>query len=106
MRPIEILIGFLPAKDMPNIIQHNVKYATEDDILWDLNGDFSHFGGFKSIEDADADAKSKHYNDYTIRKIYNDDGVIYYSYRVNQDNEFVCGILAPKVPRYGLIQGG
>jgi outer membrane protein assembly factor BamB len=91
---------------MPTVIYSDVVYAKEYDILWDLNDDFSRFGGFKTVEDANQDAASKHYTNITIRKIISDKGVIYFTYRVNQNNDFVCGILAPKVPKYGLIRGG
>ena len=106
MKPNAMLIGFLPIKDMPTVIHSDVVYAKEYAILWDQSADFSRFGGFKTIEEANRDAASKNYNDITIRKIINDNGVVYFTYRVNQNNDFVCGILAPKVPRYGLIRGG
>ena len=106
VRPIQLLTGIVAVKDMPNILRHNIKYEMEVDNVWDLNDDLSRFGGFKSSAEADADAVAKNYADYTIRKIVSDNGVVYYSYRVNQKNDFVCGILTPKVPQYGLIRGG
>jgi hypothetical protein len=106
MKPTDMLIGFLPVKDMPTLSQIEMVYSKERDILWDQNDDFSRFGGFKTIADANQDAASKNYNNITIRKIINDNGVIYFTYRVNQNNDFVCGISAPKVPKYGLIRGG
>jgi hypothetical protein len=106
MRPIEILIGLVATKDMPTTIEYNIKYEISAEILWELNVDLSRFGGFHSADDADKDAKSKNYTNYTIQEIINDDGAVFYSYRVNQDNDFVCGISTPKKPKYGLIRGG
>jgi hypothetical protein len=106
IRPTEVLIDFLAKKDISTTILYDAKYEIHRDILWDLNDDLSRFGGFQTIGDAEDDANSKNYTNYTVREIISDNGVVYYTYRVNQNNDFVCGILAPKKPRYGLIRGG
>ena len=104
--PTKILIGLVPLHSLPTLIRSDVRYEVAKDLVWDLNNDYSQFGAFSTIAAATADATAKNYTDFTIRQILNSTGAVYYSYYINQNNDFVCGISAPKVPQSGLIRGG
>jgi len=105
-RPAKILQSFLPIRDLPTKIVSTINYAVLNDSLWDQGEDFSKFGAFATSQAAANDAAAKNYTDVTIQQILNQTGAIYYTYRVNYNNDFVCGISAPKVPQSGLIKGG
>jgi hypothetical protein len=105
-RPAKILQSFLPIRDLPTKIVSTINYAVLNDSLWDQGEDFSKFGAFATSQAAANDAAAKNYTDVTIQQILNRTGAIYYTYRVNYNNDFVCGISAPKVPQSGLIKGG
>jgi len=75
-------------------------------INWDDNDDLSSAGAFATESAARADAASKNYFKYIIRQILNDRGVIFFTYRVDFDNEIVCNLSTPKIPLYGMMQGG
>jgi hypothetical protein len=75
-------------------------------INWDDNDDLTAAGAFATESAARADAASKNYFKYIIRQILNDRGVIFFTYRVDFDNEIFCNLSTPKIPLYGLMQGG
>jgi hypothetical protein len=104
--PTKILAGLVPLRSLPTVIRSDVRYEVAKDLVWDLNNDYSLFGAFATSAAATDDATAKNYTNFTIRQILNSTGAIYYSYYVNQNNDFVCGISAPKVPQSGLIKGG
>jgi len=104
--PTKILAGLVPLRDLPTVIRSEVRYEVSADLVWDLNNDYSLFGAFATSAAATADATAKNYTNFTIRQILNSTGAVYYSYYINQNNDFVCGISSPKVPQSGLIKGG
>jgi hypothetical protein len=105
-RPAKILQSFLPTRDLPTKIVSTINYAVLNSPLWDEGEEFDRFGAFATSQAAANDAAAKNYTDVTIQQILNRTGAIYYTYRVNYNNDFVCGISAPKVPQSGLIKGG
>jgi len=105
-RPAKILQSFLPTRDLPTKIVSTINYALLNNLLSDQGEQFDRFGAFATSQAAANDAAAKNYTDVTIQQILNRTGAIYYTYRVNYNNDFVCGISAPKVPQSGLIKGG
>ena len=102
----EILIGFVPLKDIATLITQTINYVIDSDIAWDDNTNYSQFGAFSTSGAATADATARGYSSFSVKQLTSRTGAIYYTYRVDQSNNFVCGLSAPKVPAYGLIQGG
>jgi hypothetical protein len=84
-----------------------IKFVPPVDIHWESNDNLLSVGAFSTEIDAISDAQSKNYQDYDVKSILNQFGVVYYTYRVNFDNEIFCRIGPPApIPSHGLIQGG
>jgi hypothetical protein len=75
-------------------------------MLWDLTRDYTRYGTFATSAEATADATAKSYSNFIVRQITSGPGATYFTYFVTYNNDFVCGLSTPKVPQYGLIQGG
>ena len=84
-----------------------IKFVPPVDTYWESNANLLSMGAFATEADAVSDAVSKNYQDYDVKSILNQFGVVYYTYRVNFDNEIFChiGPTAP-IPSHGLIHGG
>jgi hypothetical protein len=84
-----------------------LKFVPPIDIHWEANDNLISVGAFTTEIDAVNDAESKNYRDYDVKTVLNEYGVVFYTYRVNFDNEIFChiGPTAP-IPSHGLIHGG
>jgi hypothetical protein len=105
-RVTKILVGFVAQKYVPKVISTTVRYVVDTDRLWDLAQDYTRYGTFATSAEATADATAKNYSNFIVRQITSGPGATYFTYFVTYDNDFVCGLSTPKVPQYGLIQGG
>jgi hypothetical protein len=105
-RVTKILVGFVAQKYVPKVISTTVRYVVDIDRLWDLAQDYTRYGTFATSAEATADATAKNYSNFIVRQITSGPGATYFTYFVTYDNDFVCGLSTPKVPQYGLIQGG
>jgi hypothetical protein len=84
-----------------------LKFVSPVDIHWEANDNLLSVGAFSTEIDAVNDATSKNYQDYDVKSVLIQCCVVYYTYRVNFDNEIFChiGPTAP-IPSHGLIHGG
>jgi hypothetical protein len=103
---LNYIIPMRPDKAKVDIIYNNIKFDYLYQVTWEGNDNLLSVGAFATEALAKADADSKGYFRYMITKILNKKGVVYFTYRVDFDNQIVCNLTTAKVPFYGLMQGG